>query len=310
MTKKSGLGRGLDALISDASSIMSNTESPRQYQQQQSQTEAEPASYTNDIDIDLIEVNPYQPRREFDEETLNELSESIRQLGLIQPITVRKNGNRFQLISGERRFRASKIAGLTRIPAYVRAADDEAMLVLSIVENVQREDLNSIDVAAGYQQLIEEFRFTQEQLSEKIGKNRSTITNYLRLLKLPAEIQLGIKESKISMGHARAILGADDVKKQTEIYLKIVKEDLSVRKVEELVRKVGKQQHEPEEEKKNDHQDEQFLQQFEEVKTKLNNLFSTNIDFIKLPKGNGKIVIPFKSEDELNHILSILQNNS
>ena len=240
MSKKMGLGRGLDALISDASTIMANQDSPRvlQQQQQEPQQNEEPVSSVNEIEIDLIEVNPYQPRREFDEQSLKELSESIHQLGLIQPITVRKNGRKYQLISGERRFRASRMAGKTQIPAYVREADDEAMLVLSIVENVQREDLNAIDVAAGYQQLVEEFRFTQEQLSDKIGKNRSTITNYLRLLKLPAEIQLGIKQSKISMGHARAILGADDANVQAEIYSKIVKEDLSVRKVEELIRKI------------------------------------------------------------------------
>ena len=187
-TKKGGLGRGLDALISDASSYSERTNEP-----------VKPIESTiNEIALDDIEVNPYQPRKEFDEAELKELSESIRQLGLIQPITVRKIGkNKYQLISGERRCRASRLAGLTSIPAYVREADKQSSLVLSLVENIQRSDLNAIDVASSYQQLIEEFSVTQEDLSDYIGKNRSTITNYLRLLKLPPEIQFGIKQNKI-----------------------------------------------------------------------------------------------------------------
>jgi ParB family transcriptional regulator, chromosome partitioning protein len=299
MSKKSGLGRGLDALISDASTILSNQESNNGKQVQ------EPIASINEVDIDLVEVNPFQPRRDFDENSLNELSESIRQLGLIQPITVRKTGNKFQLISGERRYRASKRAGLLRIPAYVREADDEGMLVMALVENVQREDLNAIDVASGYQQLIEEFSFTQEQLSSKIGKERSTITNYIRLLKLPPEIQLGIKSKKISMGHARAILGADESAEQIRIFQRIVKEDLSVRKVEDIVRKINKQP--AEEVEKTNHHDEQFMREFDDVQNRLSGIFGETIEFHKSQKGTGKIIISFKSEIELNHILSILE---
>ena len=302
MTKKSGLGRGLDALISNASSYSDN---------QETTSERIPPilmeSTVNEIDIDLIEVNPYQPRREFDKESLQVLSDSISNLGLIQPITLRKNGKKYQLISGERRFRASKMAGLSKIPAYVREADDEAMLVLSIVENIQREDLNAIDVASGYQQLIEEFQFTQEQLSDKMGKNRSTITNYLRLLKLPPEIQLGIKMNTITMGHARAIIGVDDPMAQLNIFQQITKEDLSVRKVEELVRKLNKPEAIVEETKPAVADDEQFLQNFEEIKTRLNNALGSKVELTKSPKGSGKITIVFKSDEELNNILTIIE---
>ena len=297
MAKKGGLGRGLEALMGESSTLATGSDV------QQEQPVLAP---TNEIDIDLIEVNPFQPRREFDEESLEELAESIRQLGLIQPITVRKAGDKYQLISGERRFRACKRAGLLKIPAYVRDADNEGMLILSIVENIQREDLNAIDIATGYQQLIEEFHFTQEKLSEQIGKNRSTITNYIRLLKLPPEIQMGIKQNKITMGHARALLGLENEEEQLKLYHRIIKEDLSVRKVEEIVRKWN-QKEQDNENREQPAENDPLIQEMNEVKNRLQNIFGETVDFYKSRKGSGKITITFKSDIELNHILSILE---
>jgi len=297
MAKKGGLGRGLEALMGESSTVATSSDV------QQEQPVLAP---TNEIDIDLIEVNPFQPRREFDEESLEELAESIRQLGLIQPITVRKAGDKYQLISGERRFRACKRAGLLKIPAYVRDADNEGMLILSIVENIQREDLNAIDIATGYQQLIEEFHFTQEKLSEQIGKNRSTITNYIRLLKLPPEIQMGIKQNKITMGHARALLGLENEEEQLKLYHRIIKEDLSVRKVEEIVRKWN-QKEQDNENREQPAENDPLIQEMNEVKNRLQNIFGETVDFYKSRKGSGKITITFKSDIELNHILSILE---
>jgi len=297
MAKKGGLGRGLEALMGESSTLATGSDV------QQEQPVLAP---TNEIDIDLIEVNPFQPRREFDEESLEELAESIRQLGLIQPITVRKAGDKYQLISGERRFRACKRAGLLKIPAYVRDADNEGMLILSIVENIQREDLNAIDIATGYQQLIEEFHFTQEKLSEQIGKNRSTITNYIRLLKLPPEIQMGIKQNKITMGHARALLGLENEEEQLKLYHRIIKEDLSVRKVEEIVRKWN-QKEQDNETREQPAENDPLIQEMNEVKNRLQNIFGETVDFYKSRKGSGKITITFKSDIELNHILSILE---
>jgi ParB family chromosome partitioning protein len=214
--KKSALGRGLGALIED---VETNNNKP-----------AESVASINEIDIHAIEINPFQPRKTFDEDALQELASSIRQLGIIQPITVRKiNGEKFQLITGERRFRASQLAGLETIPAYVRIADDQAMLELALVENIQREDLDAIEVAISYQRLIDECNLTQENMSDRVGKKRSTIANYLRLLKLPAEIQAGIRQKKITMGHARALVNVEDVEKQLSIFHHVMEQDLSVR---------------------------------------------------------------------------------
>ena len=223
MAQKNALGRGLGALIEDAD-----------------QSERAPAAAINEIDIDKIEVNPFQPRKNFDEESLRELASSIREIGIIQPITVRRlNGDTYQLITGERRYKAAGLAGMETIPAYVRIAEDQNMLEMALVENIQREDLDSIEVAISYQRLIEEIGLTQENLSDRVGKKRSTISNYLRLLKLPAEIQLGIRDRLISMGHARALVNIPDPNIQLEIFQKIIKDDLSVRKVEELVRRTN-----------------------------------------------------------------------
>ncbi|NJO70351.1 MAG: ParB/RepB/Spo0J family partition protein [Bacteroidetes bacterium] len=221
IAKKSSLGRGLGALIEDV----------------ESSKPAENVASINDIEIRSIEINPFQPRKTFDEEALMELSASIKQLGIIQPITVRKIDNdKYQLITGERRFRASQMAGLQTIPAYIRNADDQAMLELALVENIQREDLDAIEIAISYQRLIDECSLTQEDMSDRVGKKRSTIANYLRLLKLPAEIQAGIRHKKITMGHARALVNVDDAEKQLSIYHHVIEEGLSVRSTEDIVR--------------------------------------------------------------------------
>jgi ParB family chromosome partitioning protein len=285
MASKNVLGRGLGALIEDA-------DSPRFT-----------VSAINEIDLDQIELNPFQPRKNFDEEALQELASSIKELGIIQPITVRElDGNKYQLITGERRYKAARLAGLISIPAYVRKANDQNMLEMSLVENIQRVDLDSIEVAISYQRLIEECNLTQEMVSDRVGKKRSTITNYLRLLKLPAEIQLGIRDKVISMGHARAVINILDPEKQLKIYRDILKNDLSVRKVEEIVRKIGTASEIPSEPK----QVEVTHKEYESLQTHLAEFFQTNVELKRNNKGNGRIVIPFRSDEDLERILTIL----
>jgi len=280
--KKSALGRGLSALIDEAV--------------------LRPEASIRDIELDLIDANPFQPRSHFDEESLLELSESIRQLGLIQPITVRKVAeNRYQLITGERRLRASKLAGLTRIAAYVRTADDQSMLELALVENIQREDLDPIEVAISYQRLIDECSLTQENLSERVGKKRSTVSNYLRLLKLPAEIQLGLKTRQLSMGHARTLVTIEDVRSQMAIYHKILNKQLSVRMIEEMVRNLKNQQGKAGKKPKETKGHEQLEEQ-------LNRFFDVPVEFRRGSEGKGKIVIKFRSDEELERILEKLDN--
>ncbi len=286
MAQKNALGRGLGALIDDAD-----------------REKVAQAAAIKDIDIDNIEMNPYQPRKNFDEESLRELASSIREIGIIQPITVRKvNGGSYQIITGERRLKAAVMAGLETIPAYVRVAEDQNMLEMALVENIQREDLDSIEVAISYQRLIEEVNLTQESLSERVGKKRSTIANYLRLLKLPAEIQLGIRDRLISMGHARALVNVPDPNVQLEIYQKILKDDLSVRKVEELVRRTmnARAPRQPAEKK------EQNEPEYTELKQQLSGFFGTEVEFRRNNKGSGRIVIPFASDQDLEKILSLL----
>ncbi len=290
MATKNVLGRGLGALI-DGGDIESA----------KAMVDA-----ISEIAIKDIEANPWQPRSKFDEEALDELAESIREIGIIQPITVRvlENG-KYQLITGERRFRASKKIGLRKIPAYVRVANDQNMLEMALVENIQREDLNSIEVAISYQRLIEECSLTQENLSERVGKKRSTISNYLRLLKLPAEIQIGLRNAKISMGHARALVNLEDAEDQQYVYEETVKSDLSVRKVEELVRKLQ----EGSKEEKNSSgkgSKEPVVKEYEDLTTHLSRHFGTKVDFKRSTKGSGKIVIPFTSDEELERIIAIL----
>lgn len=300
MAKKSALGRGLGALIEEANTLTEET------------------SVVNDllnireIAIDKIEANPFQPRKNFDQDALNELATSIQELGIIQPITVRKvEGGKYQLISGERRFRASGIAGLDKIPAYVLTVDDKSLLELALVENIQREDLNSIEVAISYQRLMEECSLTQERLSERVGKKRATISNYLRLLKLPAEIQLGIRENKLSMGHARALIGIDDAGIQLKAYHKVLEEGLSVRQVEGLVRHMAEEK-EYRESLKNEEElnGKKVLSviapELLEVKKHLSDKLSTKIDLKQNEKGAGKIIISFKSTDDFSRILSLI----
>lgn len=286
MAKKNALGRGLGALIEDADQAL-----------------RAPGTAINDIDIDKIEVNPFQPRKNFDEESLRELASSIREIGIIQPVTVRRlNGDTYQLITGERRYKAASMAGLDSIPAYIRTAEDENMLEMALVENIQREDLDSIEVAISYQRLLEEVGLTQENLSDRVGKKRSTISNYLRLLRLPAEIQLGIRDRLISMGHARALVNIPDPNIQLEIFQKIIKDDLSVRKVEELVRRTnnarGPREGTP------DHESQ--TGNYDELREHLSRFFKVEVDFKISNKGSGRIVIPFKSDQDLERILAVL----
>jgi ParB family chromosome partitioning protein len=290
MAQKNALGRGLGALIEDAGD-----------------ERRAPAAAINDIDIEKIEVNPYQPRKNFDEESLLELASSIREIGIIQPITVRKvNGDSYQLITGERRFKAAMMAGLETIPAYVRMAEDQHMLEMALVENIQREDLDSIEVAISYQRLIEEVNLTQESLSERVGKKRSTIANYLRLLKLPAEIQLGIRDRLISMGHARALVNIPDPNVQLEIYQKIIKDDLSVRRVEELVRRTNNARGP----RQTETAPNSPSTEYDELKKQLSGFFGTEVEFRRSNKGSGRIVIPFASDQDLERILAMLDGKS
>ncbi len=288
MAKKNALGRGLGALIEDADQAL-----------------RAPGTAINDIDIDKIEVNPFQPRKNFDEESLRELASSIREIGIIQPVTVRRlNGDTYQLITGERRHKAASMAGLDSIPAYIRTAEDENMLEMALVENIQREDLDSIEVAISYQRLLEEVGLTQENLSDRVGKKRSTISNYLRLLRLPAEIQLGIRDRLISMGHARALVNIPDPNIQLEIFQKIIKDDLSVRKVEELVRRTNNARGPREGTPDNAPQ----AGNYDELKEHLSRFFKVEVDLKISNKGSGRIVIPFKSDQDLEKILAVLDS--
>jgi ParB family transcriptional regulator, chromosome partitioning protein len=285
--KKNALGRGLGALITD--------QEPRHRQN---------ASGHDELELSLIEANPFQPRTRFEEESLNELASSIKELGIIQPVTVRHKGDgKYQLIAGERRFRAAGMIGMEKIPVYIRTADDQALLEMALVENIQREDLDAIEVAISYQRLMDECSLTQENLSERVGKKRSTISNYIRLLKLPAEIQIGIKHKQISMGHARTIIGIDDPQLQLDIYHKIINNDLSVRKVEELVRELQNLKSSGDKEPATT---DTFLDDYESLRDHLAGFFGTNIEFRRNEKGKGKIVIPFGTNEELERIVGLL----
>ena len=288
MTKKNALGRGLGALIEGV----------------QKEVLEKKVEANLQIAIESIEANPFQPRTRFDEQALEELASSIKQLGIVQPLTVRETGSgRFQLIAGERRLRAAKIAGLTHVPAFIRTADDQAMLELALVENIQREDLDAVEVAISYQRLIEECKLTQEQLSERVGKQRSTVANYLRLLKLPAEIQLGIKNKHLTMGHARTLVNIEDPKKQIKVYYKIIDDDLSVRGAEELVRSLQTENSkDPSKVEKKKRLNEDFTQ----LSNHLEKLFSSKVNFRINEKGKGKIVIQFDSPDDMERILGVL----
>ncbi len=294
-TKKFTLGRGLGALIEDADTT--------------SRSRPEGIDLFAEIEIDRIVVNPYQPRKDFAEEALEELTASIRKLGVIQPITVRRsNDGTFQIVAGERRVRASKLAGLSRIPAYVRVATDQAMMEMALVENIQRDDLNAIEIALSFQQLLDHFHLTQEQLSERVGKNRATVANYIRLLRLPSEIQLGIRDREISMGHARALLSFDDPEMQINVYRSILEESHSVRKVEELARAFSE---EPSEvatlpAKGSTKAAMPLPEAVSAAKESLSRLLSARVEIKVSAKGSGKLSIPFASEEELAQIMRII----
>ncbi|WP_299579581.1 ParB/RepB/Spo0J family partition protein [uncultured Sunxiuqinia sp.] len=293
MAKRNALGRGLGALIDDAD--------------RDRDQDREVSSSISEIAIEEIEANPFQPRTKFDEEALKELAASIKEIGIIQPITLRKVAHRkYQIIAGERRFRASKLAGLETITAYVRKAEDEGMLEMALVENIQREDLDAIEIALSYQRLIDECQLTQESLSDRVGKKRSTVSNYLRLLRLPALIQKGIVEKTISMGHARALVNIQNPEDQLAIYQAILENELSVRKVEELVRELNsseKKASKPEPKAKHP-------EEYGELKEHLSRFFNTKVDFTLNNKGKGKIVIPFGSSKDLERIISILDKRN
>ena len=292
--KKTGLGRGLRALLDD-SDLPEND-------RQSLSNESSSLGSISFVKITQVQVNPFQPRTDFDAEALNELAESIKLQGLIQPITVRQSGqNSYQLISGERRLRASKLAGLTEIPAYVRTANDQQMLEMALIENIQRENLNAIEVALSFQRMIDECNLKQEQLGERVSKNRSTVTNYLRLLKLPPAIQASIRDKEISMGHARALISVEDVDKQLYLFHEIINRGLSVRNVEELVRQVqsfGKG--------KKPAKASGMSFQYMKIQDDLASKFSTNVKLKLNEKGKGSIEIGFMSDDDLNRILEML----
>lgn len=313
-TKKSGLGKGLSALLGDsvAESAGNNAAST----QAKTETSVMPdisrvvVGAVSQISLNHIEANPFQPRTEFDEGALNELADSIRQQGIIQPITVRKVSNdRYQIISGERRFKASRIAGLESVPAYVRTANDQSMLEMALVENIQREDLNSIEVALSYQRLIDECSLTQDQLSQKISKSRSSITNHIRLLKLPADIQAGVRDNLISMGHARALVSAGEEQIQLAIFNKILLESLSVRDVEILIKQgnTGEISREESQKPREVNGVKSYLTSNQVVfKEHLADKLSSKIELKKTSNGTGKIIINFNSDVDFNRIIELL----
>lgn len=299
--RKTGLGKGLGALLqSEDVRVTKDTDNAAVGAKENTNAAA---GSINFIKISQVAVNPFQPRTDFDEQALLELSESIKVQGLIQPITVRQVGkNEYQLISGERRLRAAKLAGIDDIPAYVRTANDQQMLEMALIENIQRENLNAIEVALSFRRMIEECNLKQEELGERVSKNRSTVTNYLRLLKLPPVIQAGIRDGKISMGHARALVNVGEVEKQLYVYQEIIEKGLSVRMTEILVRNI-QQQNKP----KKHPAGKQLDFQYQKIEDDLASRFSTRVKLnLKNSKGKGAIEIPFESEDDLSRILELL----
>lgn len=292
--RKTGLGKGLSALLDDTDSV----HPPKTDNETVVQTPQ--IGNISQVNINDIETNPYQPRTEFDQVALNELSESIKVQGLIQPITVRKQGSTYQLISGERRLRASKLAGLTQIPAYIRSADDQQMLEMALIENIQRENLNAIEVALSFQMMIDECNLKPEQLGERVGKNRTTVANYLRLLKLPPVIQASIRDGRISMGHARALISVEEQDKQLFIHQEILDKGLSVRKVEDLVRGI----HHVEVKSKNKPVGVSF--EYQKLQKDLASKFATKVKLKVNDNGKGAIEIPFVNNEDLNRILELL----
>lgn len=296
MSKKVALGRGLKALLSDTEETQKlETDVANEV------TQTTPPKNMEEIPIEEIETNPFQPRQYFDQEALQELAESIKVHGIIQPITVRKlSAHQFQLISGERRFQASKLAGLKSLPAYVRTADDQQMLEMALIENIQRENLNPIEISLSYQRLISECNLKQEELGERVGKNRTTVTNYLRLLKLPPDIQIALRDNKISMGHARAIINIEDPTQQLYVFKKMLSDDLSVRAVEALVREISSAPKETETPKQS------APKEISQLQSQLSSHFGTKV-IVRSDGKKGDIRIPFLSVEDLNRILDILK---
>lgn len=282
------LGRGLDALISTDDELHTGG-----------------SSSINEVPVEKIKANPNQPRREFLETSLEELAESIRQIGIIQPITLRQmEDGTYQIIAGERRWRASQMAGLNYVPAYVRTADDEKMMQMALVENIQREDLNAIEIALAYQNLIEQYHLTQDKLSEKIGKNRATIANYLRLLKLPAQVQMALRNKEVDQGHARALLGLDKPTLQVKLFNEIKEKGYSVRQVEDMVKALNN----GETVKSGRHTmkaKNRLPEEYNELKNRLAEVFRTKVEMTCSQKGKGKIILSFANEEELEHLISL-----
>ena len=294
LNKRPALGKGLSALLENtATDITSSTN-----------IDGIVGAISN-IPITSIETNPFNPRSNFEKEALEELSESIATHGIIQPLTVRKMGrDKYQLISGERRYRASQLAGLKEVPAFIRIANDQAMLEMALVENIQREDLNPIEVALSYKRLLDECSMTQEQLSQKIAKSRTSITNHIRLLKLPADIQIGLREGKISMGHARALVSAGEEQKQLEFFHRVIQENLSVREIETLLRG-GSVTSRPKSKQKQKTSITTTIEQ-EDFTKEMSNFLSTKVDIQRTTNGNGRIIVTFNSEVDLNRIMDLL----
>lgn len=293
-TKKSVLGRGLSAILESPETDITSKDISGNYV----------VGAIANIPLEKIETNPFQPRNSFEEQSLKELAHSLKEQGVIQPITVRKLGyDKYQLISGERRFRASKIAGLGSIPAFIRVANDQQMLEMALIENIHRENLNSIEIAISYQRLIDECKITQDMLSDRIGKNRTTISNYIRLLKLPPEIQIALKNESISMGHARAIINVEGVDTQLNILKKIISEGLSVREVERIVKESHGQPSQKTSTKR-----VELPETHERIKQSLSDNLKTKVQIKRNNKGNGSIVIPFNSDDDFNRIISFFND--
>jgi ParB family transcriptional regulator, chromosome partitioning protein len=300
--KKRALGKGLSALLDNR-----GIETQPVYDVEK---DLNAVGTIGKVPIDIIELNPFQPRTDFDSEALNDLAASIKEQGVIQPITLRKHtdGN-LQLIAGERRLKASKMAGLTDIPAYIISADEGAMLEIAIVENIQRENLNPIEVALGYKQLLEHKSITQEVLSEKIGKSRSSIANTMRLLKLPGEIQIGLRQEQITTGHAKALLAVDDIQTQIELFQDILAQELSVREVEDIIKNIAAKDKAPAEQNERKSSKNESIDAYRTLQQELENSINTNVQIKGRTNGKGSIVIKFNSEEELNRLADILKKH-
>ena len=305
---KHGLGKGLGAILGDAAADIESLRKPVGYVNKDIVGSKDPEDIADilRIPVDMIEPNPFQPRMSFDEEALEELASSIRTFGLIQPITVRKKGaSRYQIISGERRYRACRLAGMDMIPAYIMDANEQGMLEMAIVENIQRENLDPIEVAMSYQRLIEECNLTQEQMAERVGRKRASVTNYLRLLRLPAKVQHDLKVGLLSVGHAKVLLGVDDPVAQEQLCDLVIKNDLSVRQLEERIKKLLREGEEPAQDKSSTRQD--LPEDYYRILEHIGKYFGNNISLRRSPSGKGTMTIRFDSDEEMRTFLSALE---